>query len=139
MWKPTLLYICLYEIFDRLSALNAKLWQSNTINDWFGILFKCLKIDLTFGVFRDFRPTSLERSQEKVRLRIYKMYAWGVPLLISGCAATLDHMRKNSLTENVYLQPRFCEKEYWFAGKRIHHVYNQFSSGIKTKSDSISK
>lgn len=65
----------------------------------------------------DFRPTSLEKGQEIVRLRFYKVYAWGVPLIITGTAATLDHMRKNAMTEVTFLQPRFCEKEYWFAGK----------------------
>lgn len=44
------------------------------------------------------------------------MYAFGIPLLISGIAATLDHMRTNAVTEDTYFQPRFCESEYWFAG-----------------------
>lgn len=67
--------------------------------------------------FSDFRPTSLERSEQKVRLRIYKFYAWGVPLLISGVAATADYTRKNSLAEGTYLRPQFCQTEHWFAGK----------------------
>lgn len=70
-----------------------------------------------FILCRDFRPTSLERNQEKMRLRIYKVYAFGIPLLISTLAATLDHMRKNSLAQDAYLQPRFCESEYWFSGQ----------------------
>lgn len=71
----------------------------------------------------DFRPTSLEKGQEIVRLRFYKVYAWGVPLIITGTAATLDHMRKNDMTEVTFLQPRFCEKEYWFAGKFYVYSY----------------
>lgn len=78
-----------------------------------------------FCVFRrDFRPTSLERSQEKIRLRFYKIYAFGIPLLISSVAATLNHMRKDSLKQDAYLQPRFCESEYWFAGQ-LHFVTNK--------------
>lgn len=50
----------------------------------------------------------MERNQERNRLRIYKIYAFGVPLLISGAAA----MRHSSSTPG-----RFCETEYWFAGK----------------------
>lgn len=62
---------------------------------------------------RDFRP-NMERNQERNRLRIYKIYAFGVPLLISGIAA----MRHSSSTPgDEYSQPRFCETEYWFAGK----------------------
>lgn len=57
----------------------------------------------------------MERNQERNRLRIYKIYAFGVPLLISGIAA----MRHSSSASggDEYLQPRFCETEYWFAGK----------------------
>lgn len=65
--------------------------------------------------FRDFRPSSLERSQEKKRLRFYKIYAWGVPLIITGTATLMNHMRK---TNETFLQPRFCETEYWFAGEK---------------------
>lgn len=67
-----------------------------------------------FSDFRDFRP-NMERNQERNRLRIYKIYAFGVPLLISGIAA----MRHTSSMAGdvLYLQPRFCETEYWFAGE----------------------
>lgn len=64
---------------------------------------------------RDFRP-NMERNQERNRLRIYKIYAFGVPLLISGIAA-MRHSSSTSGGGDVYLQPRFCETEYWFAGK----------------------
>lgn len=56
----------------------------------------------------------MERNQERNRLRIYKIYAFGVPLLISGIAA-MRH--SSSMAGDVYLQPRFCETEYWFAGE----------------------
>ncbi|XP_055301328.1 probable G-protein coupled receptor Mth-like 1 [Sitodiplosis mosellana] len=83
------------------------------LSAFFWLNTMCLNIWYTF---KDFRPKSLERSHEKVRLRIYKVYAFGIPLLISSGAATLDHMRKNSLAQDAYLQPRFCESEYWFSG-----------------------
>lgn len=63
------------------------------------------------------------------------MYAWGVPLIITGTAATLDHMRKNDMTEVTFLQPRFCEKEYWFAGKLKYIVEayrNRYCSAVRT-------
>ncbi|XP_058453499.1 probable G-protein coupled receptor Mth-like 1 isoform X1 [Malaya genurostris] len=61
--------------------------------------------------FRDLRPTSLEKSQEICRLRIYEVYAWGVPLVIAGVAAILDN-----LPDTVYLRPRFGERTCWFYG-----------------------
>lgn len=64
---------------------------------------------------RDFRPASLERNSTVSRLRFYKIYAWGVPLVISGVAATLHHTRKDAVVD-TYLHPRFCETEYWFSG-----------------------
>uniref|UniRef100_A0A7G3AVA5 Putative g-protein coupled receptor mth-like 1 isoform x2 n=1 Tax=Lutzomyia longipalpis TaxID=7200 RepID=A0A7G3AVA5_LUTLO len=64
--------------------------------------------------FRDFRPTTLERSQELCRLRLYEVYAWGVPLLFSGVAAILDNLPDS--TDDAFLRPRFGEKKCWFYG-----------------------
>lgn len=89
----------------------------------------CLCTDLTFSFpeisqpaiicafflpfhFSDLRPTSLEKSQEVCRLRIYEVYAWGVPLVIAGVAAILDNM-----PDTVYLRPRFGEQTCWFYGE----------------------
>ncbi|XP_058059118.1 probable G-protein coupled receptor Mth-like 1 isoform X2 [Anopheles bellator] len=63
--------------------------------------------------FRDLRPTSLEKSQEVCRLRIYEVYAWGVPLVIAGVAAILDNLPDSS---DSYLKPRFGEARCWFFG-----------------------
>lgn len=63
----------------------------------------------------DFRPTSLEKSQELLRLRIYQVYAWGVPLVIAGVAAILDNLPKTA--DDTFLRPRFGEKSCWFFGK----------------------
>lgn len=69
----------------------------------------------------DFRPTSLEKSQELLRLRIYQVYAWGVPLVIAGVAAILDNL---PITEDdAFLRPRFGEKSCWFYGKFIFVQY----------------
>ncbi|EDS29618.1 conserved hypothetical protein [Culex quinquefasciatus] len=62
-------------------------------------------------VSSDLRPTSLEKSQEICRLRIYEVYAWGVPFVIAGVAAILDN-----LPDTVYLRPRFGERTCWFYG-----------------------
>lgn len=86
----------------------------------------------------------MERNQERTRLRIYKIYAFGIPMLIAGIAA----MRHSSSTPgDVYLQPHFCETEYWFAGECgagdgndtfIAHIFhscsvNSFSKCLKFK------
>lgn len=70
--------------------------------------FRLLKI------FRDFRPTSLEKGQELVRLRIYQIYAWGVPFIICIVAIILDNLPKSP--EDTFLRPRFGEKKCWFYG-----------------------
>jgi hypothetical protein len=78
------------------------------INDFFVLfLFRC----------SDFRPTSLEKSQESCRLRIYHVWAWGVPLLIAIVAAILDQMP----SDEAILRPRFGEKRCWFYGKYDTH------------------
>lgn len=64
--------------------------------------------------FRDFRPSSLERNQELLRLRLYSAYAWGVPLLISVIAFTVDH-----LPETQLLRPGFGERSCWFSGEHL--------------------
>lgn len=98
--------------------------------------FKCVSI------CSDFRPTSLEKGQEIFRLRIYKVYAWGVPLIITGTAATWDQLRKNAMTEVTFLQPRFCEQQFWFSGKLHSYVssalWHSFSSMERTSSHPIS-
>lgn len=64
--------------------------------------------------FRDLRPQSLEKSQERWRLRLYELYAWGFPLLIAGVAALLD-----SVDNGDYLiQPGFTKHACWFAGNK---------------------
>ncbi|XP_057657247.1 probable G-protein coupled receptor Mth-like 1 [Diorhabda carinulata] len=62
--------------------------------------------------FRDLRPQSTEKSQERLRLRLYEVYAWGIPLLITVIAASLDL----SSNQDEVLRPRFAEHNCWFAG-----------------------
>lgn len=64
--------------------------------------------------FRDFRPSSLERNQEIVRLRLYSAYAWGVPLLICCVASIIDHLPDTNL-----LQPGFGIGHCWFSGEDL--------------------
>ena len=64
--------------------------------------------------FRDFRPSSLERNQELIRLRLYSAYAWGIPLLIASIAACV-----NLIPESSLLRPGFGEKKCWFSGERL--------------------
>lgn len=61
--------------------------------------------------FRDFRPSSLERNQETLRLRLYSAYAWGVPLLICAIAACVDQLPE---TETSLLRPGFGQLYCWF-------------------------
>lgn len=70
--------------------------------------------------YRDFRPTSMEKGQELVRLRIYKAYSWGVPLIITTVAAVLDKLPRGP--NNNIFGPGFGKVKCWFAGKcRMHN------------------
>lgn len=79
-------------------------------------LFLCAPIS-------DFRPTSLEKSQELLRLRLYQVYAWGLPLIIAGVAAILDNLPASN--DSQYLRPRFGVKGCWFYGR---HIYTALAS-----------
>ncbi|XP_044765566.1 probable G-protein coupled receptor Mth-like 1 [Coccinella septempunctata] len=63
--------------------------------------------------FRDLRPQSIEKSQERCRLRLYKLYAWGIPFVIAGIGVILD-----SLPDNDLIKPRFGENKCWFGSER---------------------
>uniref|UniRef100_A0A8D8LLW3 Probable G-protein coupled receptor Mth-like 1 n=1 Tax=Cacopsylla melanoneura TaxID=428564 RepID=A0A8D8LLW3_9HEMI len=64
--------------------------------------------------FRDIRPTSLDKTQETFRLRMYELYAWGVPLVISGIGALMD-LLPSEYQPNM-MKPKFGEKRCWFYG-----------------------
>ncbi|XP_017869613.1 PREDICTED: probable G-protein coupled receptor Mth-like 1 [Drosophila arizonae] len=66
--------------------------------------------------FRDFRPSSLERNQESIRLRLYSVYAWGLPLLICAIAAFVDQLPE---TETSMLRPGFGQPFCWFDNRSL--------------------
>jgi hypothetical protein len=72
----------------------------------------------------DFRPTSMEKGQELVRLRIYEVYAWGMPIIITIVGAILDNLPETS-TE-TFLRPRFGENKCWFYGEYFYDQNNTF-------------
>lgn len=76
---------------------------------WLNVM--CFNI---WWTFRDFRPTSMEKSQESLRLRIYEVYAWGMPIVITTVAAVLDNLPASP--GDGFLRPRFGENKCWFYG-----------------------
>lgn len=64
-----------------------------------------------FSFCSDFRPSTLEKVQEKVRLRIYQAYAFGVPLIIMAIAIILDNIPNGD-----FLRPRFGQTRCGFDG-----------------------
>lgn len=84
-----------------------------------------IKIFNIFSNFSDFRPTSMEKGQETLRLRIYELYAWGVPIFITIVGAILDNLPESPTDK--FLRPRFGENKCWFYGK--------FSNLIQLKSE----
>lgn len=61
--------------------------------------------------FRDFRPSSLEKNQELFRLRLFRVYAWGLSFIIAGTAAILEHTSE----QNDFWKPGFGQ-HCWFKG-----------------------
>lgn len=57
----------------------------------------------------------MEKGQELFRLRIYEVYAWGMPIIITIVAAVLDNLHDGG-TEK-FLRPRFGENKCWFYGE----------------------
>lgn len=84
-------------------------FTKNSFYDW----NKSLTSALSFC--SDLRPSSLEKGQETLRLRVYACYAWGGPLLVAGLAALLDHLPPQP--QYTFLRPRFGEKMCWFYGE----------------------
>ncbi|VVC41972.1 Hypothetical protein CINCED_3A004878 [Cinara cedri] len=65
--------------------------------------------------FRDLRPANLDKGQEACRLRLYQLYAWGVPLVIATLAAVLDRIPPDQYISLI--RPKFGEHRCWFYGK----------------------
>lgn len=57
----------------------------------------------------------MEKSQESLRLRIYEVYAWGMPIIITIVAAVLDNLPESP--NDGFLRPRFGENKCWFYGE----------------------
>nr|CAD7567475.1 unnamed protein product [Timema californicum] len=78
-------------------------------------VFSSLKVFVLCS--RDFRPSSLDKLQEVCRLRLYQVYAWGVPLIIAGVAAFVDNLPPS---HNSLLRPRFGQRTCWFYDLNDH-------------------
>ncbi|KAL1490855.1 hypothetical protein ABEB36_011540 [Hypothenemus hampei] len=65
--------------------------------------------------FRDLRPQSTERSQERIRLYLYEAYAWGVPFMIVFIGAVSDLVADDPYQTN-FLTPKFAINQCWFGG-----------------------
>jgi G protein-coupled receptor Mth (Methuselah protein) len=57
----------------------------------------------------------MEKGQETLRLRLYEVYAWGMPIIITVVAAVLDNLPETSTDK--FLRPRFGENKCWFYGE----------------------
>ncbi|KAK6638269.1 hypothetical protein RUM44_008698 [Polyplax serrata] len=77
--------------------------------------FHCMILNLKqTPVSRDLRPTSLDKSQEVWRLRMYQVYAWGVPTIIAMTAIVFDHLPPGTFPS--VLKPKFAIRNCWFYG-----------------------
>lgn len=64
----------------------------------------------------------MEKSQESLRLRIYEVYAWGMPIIITTVAAVLDNLPESPT--DAFLRPRFGENKCWFYGEFLISFIN---------------
>lgn len=110
LYKPTYVHTHSYITFKfRHSSQNHILYTNVAL---YTTLFH--RYNFSLKIFRDFRPTSLEKGQEMLRLRIYQVYAWGVPFIICLVAIVLDNLPISP--EDSFLRPRFGEQKCWFYG-----------------------
>lgn len=73
----------------------------------------------------------MEKSQESLRLRIYEVYAWGMPIIITSVAAILDNLPESP--NDAFLRPRFGENKCWFYGEFLISFINLISFSIRRK------
>lgn len=92
-------------------VITAHLMHFFFLATFFWLNTMCFNI---WWTFRDFRPTSMEKGQESIRLRIYEVYAWGMPIIITVVAAILDNLPESPTDR--FLRPRFGENKCWFYG-----------------------
>lgn len=102
--------------FEVVSTLFPKLVQYKLIsNQLISNHNSIFLINFLFVIFlffcSDFRPSTLEKVQEKVRLRIYQAYAFGVPLMIMAIAIILDNIPNGD-----FLRPQFGQTRCGFDG-----------------------
>lgn len=88
------------------------------------MFFRLLLILHFFSIYRDLRPTSLDKGQETYRLVLYELYAWGGPLIIVSVGAIMDQMLMDSYP--AILRPNFGGRRCWFGGKD-HFQLSHFS------------
>lgn len=123
--KTWLLHFFLIVQFREKVGINdAKRTMINWISRWESITnAKLKKIDFFSLVCSDFRPSTLEKVQELVRLRIYQAYAFGLPLVIMAIAIILDN-----LPNGEFLRPKFGQTRCGFDGKL--RLYNKRIRGL---------
>lgn len=57
----------------------------------------------------------MEKGQELFRLRIYEVYAWGMPTIITVVGMVLENLPESP--NEAFLRPRFGENKCWFYGE----------------------
>ncbi|KAL5291400.1 hypothetical protein ACFFRR_010666 [Megaselia abdita] len=87
----------------------ASLMHFTFLAAFFWLNTMCFNIWWTFS---DFRPTTFEKKQIVFRSRLYMVYAWGVPLILTSVALIMDRIPKTE-GDNI-LRPRFGEVRCWF-------------------------
>lgn len=94
---------------NKLKLHRCSAWCREVISVW-------SRINANGDVFfRDLRPANLDKGQEACRLRLYQLYAWGVPLVIATLAAVLDRISPEQYVSLI--RPKFGEHRCWFYGK----------------------
>lgn len=109
--------LCIVQISGDVSnkticVYTAVLMHFFLLSAFFWLNTMCFNI---WWTFRDLRPQSVEKSQERCRLKLYEIYAWGVPFLLAGVAAFLTYIDDPN---NNLLKPGFGQSNCWFGGDK---------------------
>ncbi|XP_011636189.1 probable G-protein coupled receptor Mth-like 3 [Pogonomyrmex barbatus] len=81
------------------------------LSSFFWLNVTCFDIWWTFKGFRSYR--SCIKHQEKKKLIIYSIYAWGIAFILTGVCAIMDYA---PLSKKL-IRPEMCERRFWFNRK----------------------
>ncbi|KAL6256548.1 hypothetical protein P5V15_012658 [Pogonomyrmex californicus] len=87
------------------------------LSSFFWLNVTCFDIWWTFKGLRSYRTCI--KHQEKKKLIIYSIYAWGIAFILTGVCAIMDYA---PLSKKL-IRPEMCERKFWFNQDKAKTLY----------------